>query len=233
MIGYVNKDTIIAMCDAVREKMGTTDVMEVTALAANINLFKGGADSVNYDTFINRTIVDVNNSSVPYIGEKAFMECSELMSVCLYNVETCRAQCFSKCPKLSFIDIPKLTLIEPQVFSYDTALTYVILPASGIDIQTQAFSYCSSLHTIDIVDPIRIWGEAFLGCTSLTALVIRYSGAVTNIPLLQSYSAFSNTPIASGTGYIYVPRNLISTYQAADQWSQYANQFRAIEDYNF
>ena len=40
-----------------------------------------------------------------------------------------------------------------------------------------------------------------------------------------------NTPIASGTGYIYVPAALVDSYKAATNWSNFAAQFRALEDY--
>ena len=48
---------------------------------------------------------------------------------------------------------------------------------------------------------------------------------------LDDTSVFSNTPISNGTGYIYVPKALIESYQAHEKWSAYASQFRAIEDY--
>ena len=48
---------------------------------------------------------------------------------------------------------------------------------------------------------------------------------------LDSTNAFTGTPIASGTGYIYVPAVLIDSYKAATNWSTYAAQFRALEDY--
>ena len=44
-------------------------------------------------------------------------------------------------------------------------------------------------------------------------------------------NVFKNTPIASGTGYIYVPRALVDSYKVATNWATYAAQFRALEDY--
>jgi hypothetical protein len=41
----------------------------------------------------------------------------------------------------------------------------------------------------------------------------------------------SYTPIETGTGYIYVPSALVDQYKAATNWSTYASQIRAIEDY--
>ena len=48
---------------------------------------------------------------------------------------------------------------------------------------------------------------------------------------LDDVSVFSDTPISKGTGYIYVPKALVESYQAHEKWSTYSNQFRAIEDY--
>ena len=66
--------------------------------------------------------------------------------------------------------------------------------------------------------------RAFSGCTSLTSLVLGGSTVCT----LSTYALLS-TPIASGSGYIYVPVSLITQYQVANNWSAYANQFSAIE----
>ena len=48
---------------------------------------------------------------------------------------------------------------------------------------------------------------------------------------LSGWGWFGGTPIASGTGYIYVPSTLVETYKTATNWSTFANQFRALEDY--
>ena len=48
---------------------------------------------------------------------------------------------------------------------------------------------------------------------------------------LSNTSALSGTPIESGSGYIYVPAALVDSYKTASNWSTYANQFRALEDY--
>jgi hypothetical protein len=63
--------------------------------------------------------------------------------------------------------------------------------------------------------------------TSLKMLILSSETMCT----LSNTSAFNSTPIKSGTGYIYVPRALVDTYKTATNWSTYANQFRALEDY--
>lgn len=62
--------------------------------------------------------------------------------------------------------------------------------------------------------------------TSLTSLILRRTSRIN----LDNKSAFNDTPIADGTGYIYVPRALVDSYKTATNWSVFANQFRALED---
>lgn len=79
--------------------------------------------------------------------------------------------------------------------------------------------YCANLTTIQ--------NNAFNSCSKLIAVTLRGS----NLVSLSNQNAFTNTPIANGTGYIYVPRALVDTYKSATNWTAYANQFRALEDY--
>jgi hypothetical protein len=54
---------------------------------------------------------------------------------------------------------------------------------------------------------------------------------------LKNTSAFTNSSIASGTAYVYVPAAQLSDadetkdYRRATNWSSLATQFRALEDY--
>lgn len=68
---------------------------------------------------------------------------------------------------------------------------------------------------------------AFYNCTKLAAVII----GTNSVPTLKNVNVFTNTLIASGTGYIYVPANLVDSYKTASNWSSYAAQIRAIEDY--
>jgi hypothetical protein len=86
---------------------------------------------------------------------------------------------------------------------------------------------------IDLGNPRALQSEAFKRITNLVALVIRGDTICT----MEVTSAISDCPIASGTGYIYVPRALLSDtdetkdYRRATNWSTFAAQFRALEDY--
>ena len=91
-----------------------------------------------------------------------------------------------------------------------------------------AFRGCSELTKADFAGPVStVVDWSFYECTALRTFILRSSAVCS----LGDASAFTNTPIAKGTGYIYVPRALVDTYKAATNWSTYAAQFRALEDY--
>ena len=90
-----------------------------------------------------------------------------------------------------------------------------------------AFGYCYGLTTADFPNATIINTYTFDHCLTLTKLILRKNTVCT----LSNTNALTNTPIASGTGYIYVPSALIDEYKAATNWVTYAAQFRALEDY--
>lgn len=91
-----------------------------------------------------------------------------------------------------------------------------------------AFSGCVELASVDFPNATLIGASAFTNCAMLTAVILRNTDAVCD---LSNANAFTGTPIASGTGYIYVPSVLVDSYKSADGWSTYTDQIRAIEDY--
>lgn len=106
------------------------------------------------------------------------------------------------------------------------ALTSVSFPVAT-SIGSSAFWNCSALTTIDFPAATSIGDNAFASCSALTTLILRSEIMAT----LNAKNAFNNTPIKTRTGYIYVPAILVDTYKTDTNWSTYANQIRAIEDY--
>jgi hypothetical protein len=119
-----------------------------------------------------------------------------------------------------------VTSIGQYAFCSCSALTTANFPAAT-SIDTYAFSVCSNLTAANFPVATSIGSNAFNGCSKLTALILRNA----TVGSLNRTNAFTSTPIASGTGYIYVPRALVDSYKAATNWSTYAAQIRAIEDY--
>ena len=98
---------------------------------------------------------------------------------------------------------------------------------SVTSIGNYALDGCGALTKADFPAAKSIDNNAFTSCTKLTALILRKQTMCT----LNNTNAFTGTPIASGTGYIYVPGALLDSYKADSKWSTYANQFRRLEDY--
>ena len=128
---------------------------------------------------------------------------------------------FNSCNILTTVNLPAATSIDGSAFSSCTALTTVDLPATTL-IGSQCFSSCVKLTTVDLQAATQIGNYAFNGCTALKALIIRTG---------QVCSLYSGLGYDTDSCYIYVPRALVNDYKAATNWAQYADKFRALEDY--
>ena len=117
-----------------------------------------------------------------------------------------------------------VTRIGSNAFAQTPLLTTVDFPLVT-SIGASAFQGAISLTTVDFPLVTSIGASAFQGAISLTKFVIR-------TPALApaGIGVFADTPIASGTGYIYVPDNLVAQYKIFPNWSTYASQIRPISD---
>ena len=117
--------------------------------------------------------------------------------------------------------------VPSQMFLYCQALEEVVFPKVST-VNSGVFNYCTNLTKIDLGGAITRLSSAFMASASkVTALILR---GVTTVPTLGS-TTFSNTPVKTGTCYVYVPKELEATFKVASNWSTYASQIRAIEDY--
>lgn len=132
---------------------------------------------------------------------------------------------FEECRSLTTVSFPAVRQVSENAFYMCIALTSVYLPVAQY-LYAYAFMGCSALKKLDLPAVTSIQTGAFANCTGLEALILR-SGTVCTL----GANAFSNSAIASGTGYIYVPSTLVNSYKTATNWYAHANQIRAIEDY--
>lgn len=106
------------------------------------------------------------------------------------------------------------------------SLTSVYMP-NVVTMGRYAMNYCTNLQKIEIGGSLTTlsfgtWG----GCSSLTTAIFHSVS-----PPTMSIQNFGGTPIANGTGFIYVPDNSVAAYQAASQWSSYASQIKGLSEY--
>ena len=101
------------------------------------------------------------------------------------------------------------------------------------------FQSNNSLRIVDFPSVTSIQASAFSGCGRLTTFILRSDSLCS----LGNISAFKDCHHLYGTvnsvynpnglqdGYIYVPRALIEYYKVETNWSDFATQLRALEDY--
>lgn len=204
----VSENNLTGIADAIRGKNGSTDTYKPSEMAAAITAISGGGggsgNTDNEDAIISRTITSYSNPRVTKLGNYAFNTCTELTS----------------------IDFPLVTEINNHCFTSDYNLVDVNLP-SLITMGNNAFQQCVSLVKLSFPCLTSVPMSAFRYNTVFTTLILSNPTMCT----LANKNAFTGTPIASGTGYIYVPQILIEDYKTATNWVTYAAQFRAIEDY--
>ncbi|MGN0773599.1 MAG: leucine-rich repeat domain-containing protein [Candidatus Ventricola sp.] len=181
-----------------------------------------------YTKLIDRSISgDYTNETVMSVGDYAFNRCSALTSVSLPAATTIGSNSFQNCTALTSISLPTATSIGSYAFQGCSALSSITLPAVT-SIGEYAFQSCSALTIVSLSAATSIGGYAFFSCSKFEALILSNAEAVCT---LSSTSAFNSSLISKGTGYIYVPAALVDSYKAATNWSTYADQIRAIEDY--
>lgn len=224
-----------------------------------VNTIELLGDEAVVDSIIDRSITEFKDNIIEYMGRYAFYGCSQLSKISCPNVTTIAMHssgnytessfCFTNCtslkeinfpelrrcgnkfvvslPNVEIINLPKLERIEGDQFIENAGITRLSLPGLIGDIYSTSLRNNAKLELVDLGKATKIGHTALSGCGVLGAVILRNDSVTT----LDNTNAFTNTPIASGTGFIYVPGNLLYQYQAATNWSTYAAQFRALEDY--
>ena len=95
---------------------------------------------------------------------------------------------------------------------------------TATQVGTYAFYGDKRLTTVSLPAATSISTYAFSGCSALTSLTLSKNQVAT----LSNTDALQRTPIESGTGYVYVPDDLVDQYKAATNWATYANQILPI-----
>ena len=204
--------------DAIREKLDTETEYTIEDMASAIN-------SISFDEkkFFFCSITTFNDNNITTIGDYAFSNCTSLITINLPNATNINYRAFYYCTSLTSINLPNVITIDNSAFSNCTSLTSVNVPSVTKLKGAYAFSNCSSLTSITLPSITSIEYSAFAYCTSLTSVILPGS-TICSLDI----SVFLNTPIESGTGYIYVPANLVDSYKSATNWSEYANRIVAI-----
>ena len=193
---------------------------------------------------VDGTIENISNAKATYVRDYGFYKHPSLISASFTNATKIGDYGFYQSPALSTVDAPLVTEIGAFAFRGCSSLTNITSSAVTIT-GNGAFDECTNLSSVALTNLQEVKPLTFRKCESLTTVDLPvaanigtqafYSSGVTSLTLrsntvvtLENADAFYFTPIEEGTGYIYVPSNLVDSYKTADGWSTYANQIRAI-----
>lgn len=215
MSDYIIDGAILTdIADAVREKTGAIEPIVPEKMAEMLRNVEGDYErgyaegyekgDSNMDGILTRQETTIRNDRITYLGIEVFRNYESLAVVDFPNVTSTGANIFYACYGLRTVNFPKLSAV-------------------GINM----FAYSSLLKRLDFPSVESISGGAFSGCSRLVTLILR---KVDTVCTLENVSAFSGTSIAKGTGFVYVPDNLVEQYKAATNWSTYASQIKPISE---
>ena len=118
------------------------------------------------------------------------------------------------------------TTIGKRAFAGCHNIVDVILP-NATEIAFRAFEGCGALTTVDLHSIMELGDGAFDSGDALKTFIIRNEDTVAKAGAYVLGMEYTNR----GEYYIYVPRALVDSYKAAENWSIYDSRFRALEDY--
>ena len=195
-----------------------------------INTIDVLGDDAVIDSIIDRSITEFKDNVITKIGGYAFSGCAALETVDMPNITQLGSETFENCEALTMLDFPN---IAGEFLHYQYAIgncgggdgygnnpskTYLKLP-----LVTKMGTYAIVRFSPMVAEfslPVTFSASAFgYGCCGY--LVLRG----------ETLSTALGSPFSGGIrNYILVPRSLIDSYKVATNWSNYADQFKAIED---
>ena len=181
--------------------------------------------SIGYGTFYSNTkLTGVDFPNVTTIQNYAFNGTSNMTTMNFPKLKTANGSAFAG-SGVEEVYLPELTTMATYTFANTSKTKTINLPKLGI-VQSNGFKSNTGVTTVDLGACTSIYATGFDSCSSLAKLIIRTSSVCT----LRNTSGLTNTPIASGTGYVYVPDNLVDSYKGETNWSTYANQIKGLSE---
>lgn len=220
LITAVNSGWVLS-CDGIDEVLNdvkSNDSVKAFALLKELKgIGSGGFESCPFITTLTLTCCEA-------IGSSAFRGCASLTDATFPVCTSIGYEAFCMCESLISVDFPVCTTTGSDAFAFCSSLTNVNFPMCTT-IEVNAFTGCQSLSTATFPECASIGSYAFYDCSSLTALYLTGSSVVT----LARSNAFTGTPIASGTGLVYVPSSLYSDYISNSVWSWFSSAIARVE----
>lgn len=185
------------------------------------------------------------------IGDYAFAGLTNLRSVSMQSLLSLPNSMFKGATSLETVNFPAALATNSEVFTQSTVMEVLTLPEVSILNSTNLVNSMSALKELRLPKNTSSLATAIVMCNALELLDIGVTGTVGQV-LSGSYfrnltyfiawntaavatpagsTIFnSGSPIAKGTGKILVPRAMVDSYKADNNWSRYSAVIEAIED---
>ena len=207
----------------------------------NVNI--PNVKKIGFSAFNGCPITVLNIDNVETIKQNAFYHVysTNFADIILPKLVSMDESAFYGCmPKT--IDLPKLTIVPRSAFqgSNSNERTETLNIPSATSIGPYAFYRFNKIKKIDLPVIKTIGSYAFYFAASLVAVIIRNTDSVCSMSNKNAFDACYHftgqmnatyNPDGLADGYFYVPSELVGSYKTATNWSIYANQIRALEDY--
>lgn len=207
----------------------------------NVNI--PNVKKIGFSAFNGCPITVLNIDNVETINQNAFYHTysTNFADIILPKLVSMGESAFYGCmPKT--IDLPKLKIVPRSAFqgSNSNERTETLNIPSATSVGPYAFYRFNKIKKIDLPVIKTIGSYAFYFAASLVAVIIRNTDSVCSMSNKNAFDACyhftgeinaSYNPDGLADGYFYVPSKFVDSYKTATNWSIYANQIRALEDY--
>lgn len=176
----------------------------------------------------------VDSNTVTKIKNSSFYENTNLVKLDLKALEKINNMALQDCTALSEVNFPAVKEVGSYGLAGLDSLKEISLP-SITSLSNSALRHCDNLKKIDLGEGLSNISDksTFEYNVSLDTFILRRTTEpvrLTDYAYSSGEGCFNNTPIASGTGYIYVPDELVEDYKAATNWSNYGDQIKPISE---
>lgn len=220
----------------------TYDVTQYASAVVNV-----GGGSADLGKLIDRSVISINiPTNITEIGVYAFANCIDLASIAIpANITEIENYAFLGCSGLQNVTLANgINSIKNSAFSSCSSLSSIILPDSVTEILQSAFENCSALTSVTLPQnntlttlPNRCFMSTALTSIDIPANITAMGDRALQTSTLRSITlrASSVVQITSNTLYnvpadcaIYVPADLVSSYQSDSSWSSRSAYIQAI-----
>lgn len=205
----------------ISRKVDVSDDDNLSTLVDKVNDVK---DNVELNGLLSDDLTELRSENLTKLRTYAFTKCTKLTKIDIPNCIYIHYHCFESCG-IKELKMYKAGNTRGEATFYGcNYIEKIILPNfSMIEQAYQTFYNCTNLKVIDILNIAGNQIQLFLGCFSLNTLILRRNTDISPLSTIQSIPFFKND------GLLYVPETLLDSYKTATNWSTIANRIIKLE----